>query len=80
MIEATLDKSEKNQGLYEFLAESVKPFGITDMNLINQNYDFTKVKGEIKDDKLIKSLEVFVSKDDKKVRCSTKIKNIFSNR
>lgn len=26
MIEATLDKSEKNQGLYEFLAETVAPF------------------------------------------------------
>ncbi|MBP3821752.1 2-hydroxyacyl-CoA dehydratase [bacterium] len=34
MIEATLDKSEKNQGLYEFLAECVKPFGITDKALI----------------------------------------------
>ncbi len=30
MIEATLDKSEKNQGLYEFLAECVAPYGITD--------------------------------------------------
>lgn len=30
MIEATLDKSEKNQGLYEFLQEIVEPFGITD--------------------------------------------------
>lgn len=36
MIEATLDKSEKNQGLYEFLAEAVKPFGITDMKLIKK--------------------------------------------
>lgn len=36
MIEATLDKSEKNQGLYEFLAEAVKPFGITDMNRIKK--------------------------------------------
>lgn len=36
MIEATLDKSEKNQGLYEFLAEAVKPFGITDKNLIKK--------------------------------------------
>jgi predicted nucleotide-binding protein (sugar kinase/HSP70/actin superfamily) len=36
MIEATLDKSEKNQGLYEFLAEAVKPFGITDKNLIKR--------------------------------------------
>jgi len=36
MIEATLDKSEKNQGLYEFLAECVKPYGITDMNVIKK--------------------------------------------
>ena len=36
MIEATLDKSEKNQGLYEFLAEAVRPFGITDMKLIKK--------------------------------------------
>lgn len=30
MIEATLDKSEKNQGLYVFLKEAVAPFGIKD--------------------------------------------------
>lgn len=36
IIEATLDKSEKNQGLYSFLAEAVKPFGITDMERIRQ--------------------------------------------
>lgn len=30
LIDATLDKSEKKQGLYEFLGECVKPFGITD--------------------------------------------------
>lgn len=36
MIEATLDKSEKNQGLYEFLSECVAPFGITDKNLIKK--------------------------------------------
>ena len=36
IIEATLDKSEKNQGLYEFLAECVKPFGITDMSRIKK--------------------------------------------
>ncbi|MFR1673156.1 MAG: acyl-CoA dehydratase activase-related protein [Candidatus Gastranaerophilaceae bacterium] len=36
MIEATLDKSEKNQGLYEFLAETVAPFGITDMDKIKK--------------------------------------------
>ena len=36
MIEATLDKSEKNQGLYEFLRQAVEPFGITNMNRIKQ--------------------------------------------
>ena len=36
LIETTLDKSEKNQGLYEFLAEAVKPFGITDMERIKK--------------------------------------------
>ncbi len=36
IIEATLDKSEKNKGLYKFLAEAVKPFGITDMNIIKK--------------------------------------------
>ena len=36
MIEATLDKSEKNQGLYEFLSEMVAPFGITDMDKIKK--------------------------------------------
>ena len=36
MIEATLDKSEKNQGLYEFLKEMAKPFGITDMERIKK--------------------------------------------
>ncbi len=36
IIDATLDKSEKNQGLYEFLAQSVKPFGITDFEVIKK--------------------------------------------
>ncbi len=36
MIEATLDKSEKNQGLYEFLQEMATPFGITDMERIKK--------------------------------------------
>ena len=36
MIEATLDKSEKNQGLYEFLMECVAPYGITDKKLIKK--------------------------------------------
>ncbi len=34
IIEATLDKSEKNQGFYEFLADTVSHFGITDEKLI----------------------------------------------
>lgn len=36
MIEATFDKSEKNQGLYEFLKESVAPFGIIDDKKIKE--------------------------------------------
>jgi predicted nucleotide-binding protein (sugar kinase/HSP70/actin superfamily) len=34
IIEPTLDKSAKNQGLYEFLAEAVKVFGITSKSQI----------------------------------------------
>lgn len=36
LIDATLDKSEKNGGLYEFLTQAVKPFGITDMETIKR--------------------------------------------
>lgn len=36
MIEATLDKSQKNQGLYEFLYEIASQFGITDMERIKK--------------------------------------------
>ena len=36
IVEATLDKSVKNQGLYSFLAESVAPFGITDNEKVKQ--------------------------------------------
>lgn len=36
LIEATLDKSAKKQGLYEFLAEAVAPFGIKDADKIKQ--------------------------------------------
>lgn len=36
IIDATFDKSEKKQGLYEFLKEAVKPFGITDEKRIKQ--------------------------------------------
>ena len=36
LIEATLDKSAKKQGLYEFLLEAATPFGITDTNKIKE--------------------------------------------
>ncbi|OGI00405.1 MAG: hypothetical protein A2Y25_02320 [Candidatus Melainabacteria bacterium GWF2_37_15] len=36
LIEPTLDKSEKKQGLYEYLYESVAPLGITDKKLIKK--------------------------------------------
>ena len=36
LIEATLDKSEKNLGLFEFLKEAVNPFGITDETQIKK--------------------------------------------
>lgn len=36
MIEATLDKSAKNQGLYQFLQEAVAPFGINDIDEIKK--------------------------------------------
>lgn len=36
LIEPTLDKSEKKQGLYEYLYESVLPLGITDKKLIKR--------------------------------------------
>jgi predicted nucleotide-binding protein (sugar kinase/HSP70/actin superfamily) len=36
LIEPTLDKSAKNQGLYQYLFESVAPFGITDKKLIKK--------------------------------------------
>ena len=36
IIEPTLDKSAKKQGLYEFLTEAVKPFGITDFDEIKK--------------------------------------------
>ena len=36
MIEPTLDKSEKDHGLYNFLMEAVAPFNITDKDLIKK--------------------------------------------
>jgi predicted nucleotide-binding protein (sugar kinase/HSP70/actin superfamily) len=36
LVEPTLDKSEKGQGLYQYLYESVAPLGITDKKLIKK--------------------------------------------
>lgn len=36
LIEPTLDMSDENQGFYQYLKESVEPFGITDEALIKQ--------------------------------------------
>lgn len=36
IIDPTLDKSAKNQGLYSFLTEAVRPFGITDFDEIKK--------------------------------------------
>ena len=36
MVEATYDKSEKHQGLYEFLKEAAAYFGITDFEVIKK--------------------------------------------
>ena len=36
IIEPTLDKSAKKQGLYEFLSEAVKPYGITNIDEIKK--------------------------------------------
>lgn len=36
IVEATLDKSAKNQGLYTFLKEAAEPFGITDFDKIKK--------------------------------------------
>lgn len=36
IIEPTFDKSEKNQGLYDYLKETVEPFGITDEKRIKK--------------------------------------------
>jgi predicted nucleotide-binding protein (sugar kinase/HSP70/actin superfamily) len=36
LIEPTLDKSQKDQGLYEYLKESVEPLGINDLEAIKE--------------------------------------------
>ena len=54
-----------------------KSYRTQDMNLINKECEFTKVKGELKDDRVFKTLEIYLSKEEKKVSInSNKIKNI----
>ncbi len=54
-----------------------KSYRTQDMNLINKECEFTKVKGELKDDRVFKTLEIYLSNDEKKVSInSNKIKNI----
>lgn len=77
MIEPTFDKSEKNQGLYEFLKETVAPFGLTDEKLIKQaskagwkvhnNFNVMTKSGMDYKQALNYALQgkVFITKDDK---------------
>ena len=54
-----------------------KSYRTQDMNLIEKNSDFTKIKGEIKDFNFFRSLEVFLTKNEKKVYLNnTEIKRI----
>lgn len=77
LIEATLDKSEKNQGLYDFLKETVAPFGITDEKKIKEaskvgwkvynNFRVMAESGMDYKQAMNYALQgkVFISKDDK---------------
>ena len=96
MIEATLDKSEKNQGLYEFLAEIVAPFGITDKEVIKRaskagwkvynNFKLMTTSGMSYKDALNYALQgkIFIQKDSKEYPISVAIishsYNIYDNR
>ncbi len=96
MIEATLDKSEKNQGLYEFLAEIVAPFGITDKEVIKRaskagwkvynNFKLMTTSGMSYKDALSYALQgkIFIQKDSKEYPISVAIishsYNIYDNR
>ena len=44
-----------------------KSYRTQDINLIEKNSDFTKIKGEIRDNNIFRNLEVFITKEDKKV-------------
>lgn len=77
IIEATLDKSEKNQGLYEFLQESVACFGITNEKRIKKaskagwkvynNFQIMMQSGMEYKQAMNYALQgkVFITKDDK---------------
>jgi DNA replication and repair protein RecF len=44
-----------------------KSYRTQDINLIEKNSEFTKIKGEIRDNNIFRNLEVFITKEDKKV-------------
>ena len=44
-----------------------KSYRTQDINLIEKNSEFTKVKGEIREENILRNLEVFITKDSKKV-------------
>ncbi len=44
-----------------------KSYRTQDINLIEKNSEFTKIKGEIREENILRNLEVFITKDTKKV-------------
>ena len=44
-----------------------KSYRTQDINLIEKSSDFTKIKGEIRENNILRNLEVFITKDNKKV-------------
>ena len=44
-----------------------KSYRTQDINLIEKNSEFTKLKGEIREENILRNLEVFITKDSKKV-------------
>ena len=95
-LDELLDKSEKNQGLYEFLAEIVAPFGITDKEVIKRaskagwkvynNFKLMTTSGMSYKDALSYALQgkIFIQKDSKEYPISVAIishsYNIYDNR
>jgi DNA replication and repair protein RecF len=56
-----------------------KSYRTNDSNLIRINSDFSKVKGEIKDNKISKNLEVFITNDNKEVKINSNKVNKISD-